>query len=137
MGLTSVTNKAEMHIIFQLQLMTQVDKVWIFELSLYIVDFTNVSCAYNFVCLLVELRINACITYQVIKIGMMMRIRPFLLNNIKNIYFSFSIPSTTINMVCYQDSPSLLKSFIMVGLPTSNTKYMHAQKMWNLFYIMQ
>lgn len=39
------------------------------EQSLYIVDFTNVYCAYSFVCLLVELHINACITYQVIKIA--------------------------------------------------------------------
>lgn len=56
-----------MHIFFQLKLMTQEDRVWIFEWGLYIVDFTNVYCAYNFVCLLVELHINACITHQVIK----------------------------------------------------------------------
>lgn len=43
---------------------------WMFEQSLYIVDFTNVYCASSFVCLLVELHINACITYQVIKIVM-------------------------------------------------------------------
>lgn len=44
------------------------DKFWTFEQSLYIVDFTNVYCASSFVCLLVELHINACITYQVMKI---------------------------------------------------------------------
>lgn len=33
-----------------------------FEQSLYNVDFTNVSCASSFVCLLVELHINACMT---------------------------------------------------------------------------
>lgn len=40
-------------------------------------------------------------------------------------------------MACYQASSSLLKSeFFMVGLPTedSNTKYMHSQKIWNIFY---
>lgn len=41
------------------------DKFWTFEQSLYIVEFTNVYRASSFVWLLVELHINACITYQV------------------------------------------------------------------------
>lgn len=42
-----------------------------FEQSLYIVDFTNIYRASGFVCLLVELHINACITYQVLEIIIM------------------------------------------------------------------
>lgn len=57
-----------MHIIFQSRdINGQILDVWT---KLYIVDFTNVYCAYRFVCLLDELHINACITYQVIQIAM-------------------------------------------------------------------
>lgn len=47
-----------------------------FEQSLYIVDFTNVYCASSFVCLLVELHINACITYKVVKKNVMIELGP-------------------------------------------------------------
>lgn len=45
------------------------DTFWTFEQSLYIVDLMFIVHP-KFVCLLVELHINACITYQMIKIVM-------------------------------------------------------------------
>lgn len=53
-----------MYIIPHLKPMTYMDICWT---SLYIVDLNNVYCASSFVCLLVELHTNACITCQVLK----------------------------------------------------------------------
>lgn len=78
-----------MHIIFELKPTTEMDTFWMFEQSLYIVDFTNVYCASSFVCLLVELHINAWTTYQVIKM-VMVGSGPYLGKHRKIIYRFYS-----------------------------------------------
>lgn len=66
----SIKNKAGLYHHFPPHAHDINGQFWTFEQSLYIVDFTNVYCASSFVCLLVDLHINACITYKVIKIVM-------------------------------------------------------------------
>ena len=63
----SITNKAGMYIIYQLKAMKWTDTFW----STHCWFFYDVYPASSCVCLLVELHINACITFKVLQISMM------------------------------------------------------------------